>query len=167
MNTQTWSRSNGMADSTINYSWSTLEYRLENLHQESGESMYEYTQRTMALYNDHLSMYGDDVNNFIRQKTTRDIARYFIENISNRSVRDAMFFHRFDYGMASIIKLALEKDKLQRIKEPKMIIICEFCSRRGHRREKCLIRMQMRDEINVFPIQSTLASQNPHKQETK
>lgn len=71
-------------------SWSTIENRLENLRQAPGESMMDYSYRAKTIYNDYLALYGTNQNVIIRQKTAREVAKHFIQKVSNRRMRDVL-----------------------------------------------------------------------------
>lgn len=152
MNTQSWLHLKviikGMIDS--DYSWNTFESKLENLRQEPDETMYGYTQRTKALFEEYLSIWGE-ISYEIIVKTTRDVARQFIKNIANKKVRDAMLIYGLDHKITAILERALEQEMLHGTTKPETQLQCDFCLSVDHTRRNCLSRARMAKEIRSVP----------------
>lgn len=75
--------------------------------------MTEYTQRVNEIYNDYMCLFGNDASPLIKLKTMRDINRHFIQNISNKKVRDALLTHGINSELQKTLRMAIEQETLQ------------------------------------------------------
>lgn len=77
---QDWPELRDIAQNTAmqQNSWSSLENKLEHLHQEHDESMLQYTQRANQLYNDFMTMYGGEATPMLKKRTNISRTHYYL-----------------------------------------------------------------------------------------
>lgn len=122
--------------------------KLENLHQERGESLQKFAKRAQKTLTEKYSVY-DEISNKQREDYNSVARRAFINGIKDKKIRERLST-RATHSLENAIASALEMENEAKYEIPESELFCTTCERSGHREQNCKHRKQSGDIAKHF-----------------
>lgn len=131
-----------------------LTSQIENLHQEQGESLTEYTERARNLLKEKNLIYSH-LTEEQRTEHNRMARRAFSKGILNNKLREKIMI-RGAGSLEDAIAFAIEAENDALTEVPRNELYCRFCHINGHREKQC--RRKESDNSDIGRLASAIRS---------